>query len=278
VSAGYFETMGIPVLRGRTFDGRDAERTAPVALVCERLARLLWPGKDAVGQFVARFDPKHPGSGPRWQLVVGVVREVRPISREDQGTPMIYTPLEQQLSPYATHLVARGLASELELKRTVTDAILQADPDVEVRACLTLNDRIGEVLYPRRVAATILAAAGLIGLLLSTVGLYGLVSYAVAQRLREIGIRAALGARDVDLVWLMLRDGALMLGVGLLAGVPLAFAAIRVTSSTVVALPSMDLVTLLGVTGLLAFVTLTASYLPARRAARSNPIDVLRAL
>lgn len=277
VSPGYFEAMGIPLLRGRTFDGRDTPSTARVAIVCDALARLLWPGKDPIGEYVAHYDPKS-SYPPTWLQVVGIVGEIKPVQFEDRSTPFIYTPLDQQSSAYATTLVVRAYANPAQVTRTISKAINEADPSVEISRCITMTDAIGEVLYPRRIAAAILALSGLIGLLLSAVGLYGVVSYSVAQRVREIGIRAALGARKIDIVKLVLREGVKILLVGLTLGVVLALAAIRVTSSTVVAIPAMDGLTFITVPLLLAAVILLACYVPARRAARVDPMEVLRSL
>ena len=137
---------------------------------------------------------------------------------------------------------------------------------------------IGEALYPTRLAATVLTVSGLFGLLLSVVGLYGVVSYSAAQRMREIGIRCALGADRRALLALLLREAVLALAVAVVLGVGLGFAAVRIVSSMVVALPRLDAVTMITVPLTLSAVILAACLRPVRRAARVNPIDVLRAL
>jgi predicted permease len=278
VSAGYFEAMRMPILRGRSFDGRDTIDTTPVAIVCQGLARKLWPGQDPIGRYIANWEPNSSGRAPIWMLVVGVVKEVKAVGREDSRTFFFYTPLEQQRSAYAGTIVVRGHATTREVSKALAGAITAAAPEAEVAFTRTMDAAIGEAMYPRRLAAAILGLSGLIGLLLSSIGLYGLVSYSAAQRLHEIGVRAALGAEGRDIILLMLRDGMLALGVGVVCGIGLGIAGVRVVSSTVVAIPSLDVLTLVAVPTFLSAVILTACLLPARRAARVNPIDVLRGL
>jgi putative ABC transport system permease protein len=277
VSAGYFEAMGIPILRGRAFDEHDTATSTPVAIVCERLAQLLWPDKDPIGEYIANYDPSGGRGTPSWLLVVGVAKEVKVPGREDRSTPFFYMPIEQRPWMPFTSIVVRGRGSSRDLLKTLAETIVATHPGAEITQARTLDEEIGEVLYPRRLGAAILAVSGLFGLLLSTVGLYGVVSYSAAQRMREIGIRAALGAERRDILALLVRDGLLALGIGVGCGVALAFAAVRVVSSMVVAIPALDVLTLVTVPALLSAVILAACLLPARRAARVNPIDVLRA-
>jgi hypothetical protein len=277
VSAGYFEAMHIPILRGRAFDAHDTATSTPVAIVCERLAQLLWPDKDPIGEYIANFTPSGGQGTPTWLLVVGVAKEVKVPGREDRWSPFFYMPLEQQARMPSTSIVVRGRASSRDLLKTVTAGIVAAHPEAEIPRARTMDEEIGEVLYPRRLGAAILALSGLFGLLLSTVGLYGVVSYSAAQRMREIGIRAALGAERRDILSMLVRDALLALGIAVAGGVALGYAAVRVVSSVVVALPALDVLTLVAVPTLLAAVILAACLLPARRAARVNPVEVLRA-
>ena len=277
VSYGYFETMGTPIVRGRAFDVRDTAQSTPVAIVCERLAERLWPGKDPLGQYVAEYDPAYHRGGPTWMQVVGVAREVKRPGQEERVTLTLYTPLEQS-SAWATSIVVRSRATTQEVRQAVMSAIAAADVEVEISGASTVVEDIDRALYPRRLVTAILALSGLLGLLLSSVGLYGIVSYSAAQRLREIGIRAALGASRRDIVRLMLRDALLALGIGVVCGVALGYAGMRVVSSLVVGLPALDAFTLVAVPTLLSGVILAAGLAPARRAARVNPIEVLRGL
>jgi putative ABC transport system permease protein len=277
VSDGYFEAMKLPIVRGRAFDGNDTASSPAVAIVSEQLARLLWPEKDALGEYLASPD-RATTAPPTWLRVVGIARQVTFAGQEDQPAPFLYVPIAQRPSLLAASLVARGRGNTPELLKTLPAAIVAAQPDAEIPRARTMTEDIDEALYPTRLAATVLAVSGLFGLLLSVVGLYGVVSYSAAQRMREIGIRCALGAERRDLLALLLRDAVLALAVAVALGVGLGFAAVRVVSSVVVALPRLDAVTMIAVPLTLSAVILAACLRPVRRAARVNPIDVLRAL
>jgi predicted permease len=277
VSDGYFEAMKMRIVRGRAFDRNDTASSPPVAIVCEELARLLWPDKDALGEYVANPNPATTAP-PTWLRVVGIAKGVRMPGDDDRPRPFIYMPIAQRPSLLAASIVARGRAGTPELLKTLSTAIVAAQPDAEVPRARTMTDEIGEALYPTRLAATVLALSGLFGLLLSAVGLYGVVSYTAAQRMREIGIRTALGAERRDLLALLLRDALMALSVAIVLGVGLGLAAVRIVSSMVVALPRLDLVTLVTIPLLLSVVIIAACLRPVQRATRVNPIDVLRAL
>jgi predicted permease len=277
VSAGYFEAMRIPILRGRAFDGHDTATSTPVAIVSEGLASMLWPDKEAIGQYIANYEPKSGGT-PTWLEVVGVARDVKVAGREDRPTPFFYMPLDQQPRLPETSIVVRGRETSRQVLHAVLAGIATAHPETEITRARTLDEEIGEVLYPRRLGAAILAVSGLFGLLLSVVGLYGVVSYSTAQRLREIGIRTALGAERGEILWLLARDALLALAVAVGCGVALGYAAVRVVSSMVVALPALDMLTLVAIPTLLSAVIILACLVPAFRAARRNPVEVLRAL
>lgn len=277
VSSGYFKAMGIRLLRGRLFGDRDGRSTPGVAVVCEAAARQLWPGKNPIGQYLAQHwpDSSYP---PRWLEVIGVVNEVKPALSEGGSNPYVYVALEQQERPLAVSVIGRGRGRPGDLLKGLRDAVSAADVDAQILGSQTMNEAIAALRYPRRITAAILAISGLIGLLLASAGLYGVVSYSVAQRLREMGIRAALGARRIDITRLVLGDGLRILLVSAVAGSALAFGALRVTASLVVAFPKADAVTFIVVPVLLGAVILLACYLPARRASRVDPVEVLRAL
>ncbi len=279
VSVGYFEAMGIPILRGRPFNTRDTSTSTPVAIVCERLAELLWPGRDPIGDYIANFDPAHEQGTPTWLLVVGVAKEVKVPGREDRPTRFFYMPLEQRRwDPFSPpSILVRGRGQSRDLLKTVTRRIAAVHPEVEIPRARTMDEEIGEVLYPRRLGAALLALSGLFGLLLATIGLYGVVSYSAAQRLREIGVRTALGARRRDILSLLLRDALRTLAVAVACGIALGYAAVRVVSRVVVALPTLDMLTLVLVPAVLSIVIIAACVLPARRAAGVDPVEVLRA-
>jgi predicted permease len=277
VSDGYFEALRLPMVRGRTFDAHDTASSEPVAIVSEELARLLWPGKDALDEFVASPDPATKAP-PTWLRVVGIAKQATFAGHEDQSAPFLYIPIAQRPFLQSASVIARGRGTTTETVKTLPAAIVAAQRDAEVPRTRTMEEDISDALYPTRLATTVLATSGLFGLLLSVVGLYGVVSYAAAQRMREIGIRCALGAERRDVLALLLRDAVVSLTLAVVLGVGLGFAAVRLVSSMVVALPRLDVVTMIAVPLMLSGVILAACLRPARRAARVNPVDVLRAL
>ena len=276
VSNGYFEVMRIPIVRGRPFDARDRAGSTPVAVVSERLASLLWPDTEALGEYIALPD-RAARTPPTWLRVVGIAKDITLAGNGERSTPFLYVPIEQRSFVPVANIVVRGRANAGELLKTLPAAIVAAQPDAEVPRARTMNGEIGQALYPARLGATILVVSGVFGLLLSMVGLYGVVSYSAAQRMREIGIRTALGAARRDLVALLLRDAVISLAIAIAAGMTLGFAAVRLVSTAVVALPRPDAVTMIAIPVLLSTVILAACVRPVRRAARVNPIDVLRA-
>jgi putative ABC transport system permease protein len=275
VSPGYFRTMGIPMLLGRDFEVRDDASALGVVIVCDALARQLWPGKNPIGE---RLAFQEPGSArtPQWLEVVGVVKEVKRPLTEGGPNPLVYCPAEQRW--YARTVVARGYGNPAQLVKKLVRAVQEADPNLEIYRSTTVKGAIDEVLYPRRMAAAILAISALIGLLLSSVGIYGVVSYSVAQRIREIGIRAALGARKEDIIRLVIGEGFKVAAIGSCLGLVLTLAAAKIASRYIVALPAGDATTFIAMPVLITAVIVAASYFPARRAARVDPMVALREL
>jgi putative ABC transport system permease protein len=286
VTPGYFEVLGIPFLQGRNFDARDAPTSPKVTIVDEQLASRLWPGQSALGRLLAFYSTPPPGvrtSQPLiWREVIGVVGAVRgPLS---EGWPYSFAyalAAQDDQMPYAyihgEALIARGRGSDRDLIRTLREAVAQADPDLGIIQSRMIGDVVNERRYPRRVAATLLAFSGLAGLLLAGVGLYGVVSYSVMQRLRELGIRAALGADRGAIARLVVKEGLGVAAVGSVFGSILAYAGIRVTAHLLLPIPTVDASAWMAGPLLLAIVVLAACSLPARRAARVDPVEVLRA-
>jgi putative ABC transport system permease protein len=273
VSTGYFETLGIRLLRGRVFDNRDRRQPTLSVIVSERLANELWPGQDPIGQQLANHwaDSQFP---IRWMTVVGEVSSVtRPT--EEYPWPVVYMPIESQPLMGTTFLV-RGAGNPAELAAAAKQAIASVAPEVIVARARPLEATVSDARYPRRFTAGLVGASGLAALLLAAIGVFALMSYAVAQRLGEIGVRMVLGAGRRDIVRLIVRDGAAMAIAGIAIGFALAFAAIRYASHAFVPLPDVDAATFVAVPLILCAVVLAACYLPARRAARVDPLVVLR--
>jgi predicted permease len=277
VSEEFFKTLGIRLTRGRLFERGDRADSPPVAVIDETLAMWLWPGENPIGRYLGQHWPESP-SPPVWLEVVGVVNEVQPPITTGSSNPYLYRPVAQGGHYNARTIVTRGSIPLGEQVRAIRQAALEADPAVEFFRSGSVSESIAAILYPRRMAAGILTATGIIGLLLSAAGLYGAMSYSVAQRLRELGVRATLGASPISLMALVLREGGRVAAVGAALGLVVAYVSIRLTSSLVVAIPQLDKAVLIAVPLILGVVVLAACFVPARRASRVDPIAVLRSI
>ncbi|MBZ5495562.1 MAG: ABC transporter permease [Acidobacteriia bacterium] len=278
VSPGYFQSLGISLSMGRDFDEHDTLTSTRVAILSEALARRFWPRGSPRGKRLAFYSPENPGQKLEWLEVVGVVNDVKPLLHDQGQNPHLYVPLGQKWDMSAHTIVARAYGNPTPLMDRLKKAVLGADPKVEIASVTTMRQMTAEILYPRRMAAAILAFSGLIGLLLASLGIYGVVSYSVAQRNREIGIRAALGARKNDIMKLVIGEGIKVAMWGSFLGLLLAIAAMRITSHFVVKLPKTDWMTMIAVPAFLGAVILLACYLPARRAAHVDPMVALKEL
>lgn len=280
VSDGYFDAMGMRLRKGRTFDSRDALYGENVAVVSAGIARKLWPKGDALGKLLA-LEPAQGSQDQKlvWLKVVGVVDDVRPVLGDGKVEPRVYVSVLQQWRGGAPNLVVRGrTVDRSDTIRALEAAVVGADTYAEAWSVQTLPQVVGDLLYPRRIASAILVVAGLVGLALACIGLYGVVSYSVAQRLRELGIRATLGASRRQIVALVIREGAAAIGLGCAAGFVLAMLALHFTAGMIPGVPPVDAVTFIGAPLSLAVVVFVACYLPARRAAGLDPMQILREL
>ena len=282
VSPNYFGALRMSLIAGRDFDERDAEGTPKTAIVSETIARELWAGRNPLGRSVAAVSA-YGGFQQRieWLDVVGVVNDVSPVLQDHGTTPYIYLPMAQQWRPAASEVIARVDGQGSSSASTVQQlkaAVTGADTFASIYRVRSLDQIAAEILYPRRLAASMLGASAILALLLASVGLCGVVSYSVAQRVHEIGVRTALGANRRDILRLIVRE-ALMVG-AFAAGVGLALAvvAVRLTSNLFIAMPGMDAITLVAVPLALLGTVVLASYVPARRAARVDPMEALREL
>lgn len=279
VDAGYFRTMGMHLRRGRDFDDRDVRSAPPVTMLNETLARRLSPDGNVVGRTLELMNDYPSASDqPQRYEVIGIVNDVDPILLDRTQAPVAYLAMAQQWHPptnlVVAHVPGESPAAIDELKLAVTGADLFAD----VFRVQTMSQVVSDVLYPRRMATAILSVSALIGLLLATVGLYGVISYSIGQRRHELGVRAALGASRGDLVGLVLRDGGRVLVGGTLLGTILSYAAMQAARGRIAHIPPFDLLTVLVVLVLLAGIVIAACLIPAKRAARVDPLDSLRTL
>jgi predicted permease len=275
VSAGYFRAMGIQVKRGREFDGRDLENTMPVALVNDYAANRWWPGQDPVGRIV-RVDTAE-AKAPLVLTIVGVVADNRAASPNlllsDPGAE-VYLAYEQAPSAFPTFLI-RADQGPQPLLKPVRETLARLVPDRPLFASLA-SDNVSDQLGGVRVNAYQVLGFAVVGFGLALMGIYGVLSYAVGRRTQEIGIRGALGASRGRLTRMVLLDAGRLVGIGLVVGVLLSFAATNLISSMLYGTNRTDPLVYAGVIALVVAVSFAASWLPARRASKVDPLVALR--
>jgi putative ABC transport system permease protein len=267
VSEGYFATVGIPLLKGRLFDATDRDSARSV-IISAALAAKYFPGEEAIGQGLQVF-------GSPLQ-VVGIVGDVHQQELSKQAEPAIYLPLSAYPSPHLT-LVVRGDSDPIGLVGSVREQARAINPSVPVINPRSMEDVLGESLAQQRFSATLLAFFAIAALGLAVLGLYGVISFGVARRSREIGVRLAIGAAPTRVLGMVIREGMALcltgVGLGLLGALILG----RLLAGLVFGVSATDPLTLLAVGGLLAAAAVLASWIPARRATRVDPAVVLRA-
>jgi len=268
VGSNYFRTMGIPIVAGRDFNSQDKEGTPRVLIVNEELARRYFGGS-ALGKRL-RF-----GSDPTFNEIVGVARNAKHRSLREAPLPVIYIPLSQEYRGGMT-LMVRTAGNPAGVVGAVRNEMRTLNKDVPLFSVATMPERIGDQLATDRMMAVLLSVFGGGGLLLASIGIYGVMGYAVAQRTHEIGIRIALGAEQRDILKLIVGQGLVLILIGVSLGLALAFAATRVLQSVLFGVSASDPVTFGSVVMLLVGVALLACYLPARRATKVDPLVALR--
>jgi predicted permease len=272
VAGDYFAAMGIPFLEGRAFTDRDDASAPRVAIVNDAFTKALWPGQPALGK---RF---HVGgaSGPVVEIV-GVVRDMQDLILGETPKPYIFQPAEQSFRPEMT-LVVHTASDPDAFVRSMRAVITGLDPRLPVFDVRTMDDHLrnGQALLFTRIGSAFATLFGLLALVLATVGVYGVVSYSVAQRSREIGVRMALGARRGAIVGLVVRQGMRLAWIGVGIGLIVSVSTMGVVSSVLYGVPPRDPIVLGAVVGLLTLVVAVASLVPARRAMRIDPITSLR--
>jgi hypothetical protein len=248
-----------------------------VAVVSQSVAQRLWPGRDAVGRTLLLVN-EFPAATekPESYAVIGVAGEVQPVLHEGGPRPYVYLALGQEWRPSDSVVLVRGAGDSRTLIPAVRDVAARADSFADLYRARMMSQIVDEILYPRRLAAAVLAASGLVALLLSTIGVYGVVSYSVAQRTGEIGVRMALGADRRDIIGLVLGEGARVAAFGCVAGTALGYIAIAITSSRYLAIPRLDVLSSIVMTALICAAVVLACYVAARRAGRLDPMEVLR--
>ena len=271
VSSDYFQTMGIPVVRGREFTDRDVDGTAPAVVVNEQFAKRYFPNGDAIGQ---RLFPwiNHEAE------IVGIVRGVRQAGLDQDAKGEIYVAAAE--NPFRlremTFTVA-GTASADALTKLVHEAVRAVDPDQPIYALKAMDQIVSESTRARQLTLMLLGALALLAIVLATAGMYGVMAYGVVQRTRELGIRHALGASGRQLTGLVMRETAVVTGLGVAIGLVAALAAAKVMQSLVFQVGTRDPLTFVLAPAVMIAMAFLASAIPAWRAAKADPLMAIRA-
>jgi putative ABC transport system permease protein len=269
---GYFETMKIPLINGRFFTDQDTSDSMKVAIIDENMASTYWPDADPIGK---RFKVGGANSDAPWLTVVGVVSNVKQYALDTNSRVSFYWPHQQAPASYMYVTVRTALDSRSQVT-AVTDAARSIDGNVTVYDVKTMEQRLSDSLARRRFAMFALGLFAVVAMVLAAVGIYGVMSYSVTQRTREIGIRMALGAPSRDVLKLVVGHGMLLAAIGVCIGLASAFAATRLMTSLLFGVSATDPATFVIPGFVLASVALLACYIPARRAARVDPMVALR--
>jgi predicted permease len=266
----YFRTLGIPLIEGRFFQESDAADRPQVGIIDERLARLVWPNQSAIGK---RF--RFPGPRSTWTEVVGVVGHIRHDGLGIDQRPQLYWSYHQRSQPRMA-LAVRTNQDPNRLAAAVIAAFQEIDPEQPVYDVRPMEEVVERSLSPQWLNTSLLTLFASIALVLATVGVYGVLSYSVGLRTREIGIRMALGSRSSEVIWMVLRHGGLLAGIGILIGLGGALLLSGILATLVYQVTPRDVLSFVSAPLVLFIVALAASYIPARRAAAVDPMSILR--
>jgi putative ABC transport system permease protein len=270
---GNFEALRTPVLNGRTFEPADTAGAQPVALINRTLANTVFAGVDPVGRRIRIVNAEYPGD---WRTIVGVVGDVQYRNLDADLRPAIYTPFSQTPFPWL-YVMVRTTGDPAALARSIKGIVRSVEPALGVANARPMTTVISGTVAEPRLNTLLVSTFALLALVLASVGIYGVIAYSVSQRTHELGLRMALGARRAGLLGMIVREGALMAGIGVAAGLGAAALATRLMSELLVGVTPRDPLTFAGGAMLLMVVAVAASYLPARRATRVDPMVALRA-
>ena len=286
VTSGYMETLGMRLLEGRTINAFDARDRTGAVVVTRTLAQHYWPNESAIGKRLTQDMDLREGAvseGQVWQTIVGVVDEVRTLSMDMDPTPVLYFPLieashqEDNRGPQTLAYVVKASGESAALLPAIRQTLWEQDPNLPIADIMTMDSVVRDSMARTSFSMVLLGIAALVALFLGTVGIYGVISYVVTQRTREMGIRLALGAEEGVVAGMVLRQGAVLAGIGIAIGLLGAFGLTRLMAAMLFGVSATDPLTFGAVASVLAAVAMLASYLPARRAARTDPVEALRA-
>jgi putative ABC transport system permease protein len=269
VSPDYFRAMGMRLLKGRLFTEQDNETSPGAVIISEAMARRYFPDEDPIGKRIG------PGDGKNFREIVGVVADVKHFGLNEKARPTMYLS-NLQFPARSMNLVVRTASDPLNFASTIRSKVKEIDSTLAVSNITTMEQILSESIAVPRFIMLLIAIFAALALLLATVGIYGVISYFVAQRTHEIGIRMALGAGQRDILRMVLRQGMSLALVGIAIGLAGAFAITRLMTSLLYGVNTTDPLTFAGVSALLAFVALIACYVPAQRAMRVDPMEALR--
>jgi predicted permease len=272
VTLGYFEAMGMTLLSGRLFDERDSSTGQPVAIIDETMARTFWPNEDAIGKRLKRGGRQ---STQPWLTIVGVVRHVRYRTLEEPSRVQLYMP-HAQVPTTGMSLAIKTKVDPRTLSNSIQREVIAVDREQPVWAIRTMDELMATSVMRRQLIMTLLTLFAGIALTLAAVGIYGVISYWVTQRSHEIGIRVAIGASRLDVLKMVLGQSMSVVLIGVAIGLAGAAALTRIMGTLLYDVSTTDAATFAGYSGALILVGLLASYLPARRATRIDPVTLLR--
>jgi putative ABC transport system permease protein len=271
VSPNYFQALGLRLLRGRAFTAADSPNAPQVAIISRGVAKRLYADADPIGRRISNGSVEKPN----WREIVGVVDDMRSNGPGDEPPLTLYMPSSTWVNGQQTFII-RGNVPVTTLLPQIRRTVSSIDPLLALSNVSTIEESLRGVLAMPHFTMLLLTLLGGTGLVLAVVGVYGVISYFVTQRTHEFGVRLALGASSNAVQWLVVRQGLLLAGVGMIVGCSLAFVAARMLQSLVFGITPHDPLTFVSVAALLAAVAIAASYLPARRATRIDPLEALR--
>jgi predicted permease len=269
VDAGFFDAAGIPIVGGRNFDDSDVPDGQRVVIINEVMAERFWPGEDPLGRIIRETDGDE-------LLVVGVSRAAKVRTLGEPPRSFIYYPYSQDYASFVT-VLARTAGDPVHAGVEILSLLREMDPEIPVLEVKTMEDHLATMLIPARLSAFLSTLFGALAMVLAVIGLYGVVSYTVAQRSREMGIRMSLGANPRSVIGLMVGSGMKLVAVGGAIGLALAFLATQALQGFLFGVAPLDPVAFLAVPSVLCAVALLAAYIPARRASRVDPVRSLKA-